>query len=390
MPASQRQPATTFLLILCIGFLSCGGIDCRADAAQISHSVAHATGSIRPAAGRVAPATAPAAPNPAIDGQPPERPAVDLGTLVYRKLLKPLLRLTLFIAIGLFVGNLIEALQWTRQLGRVTRPLIRWGRLNDHSAVAFMAAFFSGVTANTLLVNAYKDRAITRKELFFSNLINTLPSFFLHLPTTFFILLPLVREAGVLYLACTLSAAILRTLTILTVSRITLPTRDLEPVKLPANSGETGLWRTTWEKFKRRFRRILIWTIPIYTLFFFLNQFGAFRWLERGLAGLFSFTIVPVEALTIIAFQVMAEFTAGAAAAGALLAAGTLSIKQTVLALLIGNVISTPVRALRHQLPYYMGIFTPRLGIYLLSVGQLVRASSVVLALFLFYWLYPG
>lgn len=310
--------------------------------------------------------------------------------IFYRKLFRPLLRLTLFIGIGLFIGNLIEAMEWTQHLGRVTRPLIRWGRLNDQSGVAFMAAFFSGVTANTMLVNAYKDEKLTRKELFFSNLINTLPSYFLHLPTTFFILLPLVRLAGVLYLACTLTAAIGRTLIVLTIGRFTLPKQSYFAQTAPRSSSRADLLSLTWRKFKRRFRRILKWTVPIYTLFFLLNQAGFFETLEKGLSHVFSLSFIPIEAISVIAFQIMAEFTAGAAAAGALLDAGTLTIKQTVLALLIGNVISSPVRALRHQLPYYMGIFTPRLGMTLLIVGQSVRAASILAVMILFHWFYPG
>ncbi len=319
----------------------------------------------------------------------PGRPTSKFQHL-YRRLLRPLLRLTLFVAIGLFIGNLIEALQWTHHLGRITRPFLRWGHLSDHSAVAFMAAFFSGVTANTMLVNAYQDGSLSRRELFFANLVNTLPSYFLHLPTTFFILLPLVRTAGLFYLLVTFSAALIRTLVVLMISRLALPkpaaSENLPQPVEPSRS----LGRKTWEKFHRRLRRILVWTVPIYTLFFFINEMGFFKFMQQALASHLSIHVLPLGAVSVIAFQVMTEFTAGAAAAGALLDAGTLTIKQTVLALLFGNVISSPVRALRHQLPYYMGIFTPRLGMPLLVVSQLVRLSSIIVAMLLFYGLFPA
>lgn len=313
---------------------------------------------------------------------------------IQKRLLQPLGRLTIFIAIGLFVGNIIEALGWTRALGRLTGPLLRWGRLGNQSAVAFMAAFFSGVTANTLLMNAHKDGTLTTRELALSCLVNTLPSYFLHLPTTFFILLPLVREAGILYLAVTLSAAVARTVAVLVVGRRLLPE---PPAHGKEASGEPGsspslkeALEKTWRKFRRRLLRVLRWTLPIYTLFFLLNQIGLFEWLETHLARWVPTHVVPVEAVTVVAFQIMAEFTAGAAAAGALLDAGTLSVKATVLALLAGNIISTPIRALRHQLPYYMGIYTPRLGLALLCLGQTVRAASVALFAVLFYLFFPG
>jgi hypothetical protein len=58
--------------------------------------------------------------------------------------------------------------------------------------------------------------------------------------------------------------------------------------------------------------------------------------------------------------------------------AGILNVKQTVLALLIGNVLAFPIRALRHQLPHYMGIYSPLMGAELLLLGQLLRVISII------------
>ena len=44
-----------------------------------------------------------------------------------------------------------------------------------------------------------------------------------------------------------------------------------------------------------------------------------------------------------------------------------LDVQQTVLALLAGNVLAFPLRALRHQLPHYMGIYAPRTGLQILA-----------------------
>ena len=82
-----------------------------------------------------------------------------------------------------------------------------------------------------------------------------------------------------------------------------------------------------------------------------------------------------------------AEFTSGFAAAGALLDAGVLTIKQTVLALLIGNILAFPVRALRHQLPRYIGIFSPKMGTEILLMGQGFRICSLILVGMTYYLL---
>jgi hypothetical protein len=94
---------------------------------------------------------------------------------------------------------------------------------------------------------------------------------------------------------------------------------------------------------------------------------------------------VPVEALSLVVLGFAAEFTSGFAAAGALLQEGVLTVNQPVLALLIGNITAFPIRALRHQLPQLMGIFTPKLGFQMLMLGQGFRIASLALAGALYY-----
>jgi hypothetical protein len=69
----------------------------------------------------------------------------------------------------------------------------------------------------------------------------------------------------------------------------------------------------------------------------------------------------------------------------AFMTAGILNVNQTVLALLAGNVLAFPVRALRHQLPHYMGIYSPRMGAELLILGQLLRVISIMVVGALYY-----
>ena len=87
---------------------------------------------------------------------------------------------------------------------------------------------------------------------------------------------------------------------------------------------------------------------------------------------------ISPQAMGIITLHLAAELTAGLAAAGALLQEGVLSHRDIILALLIGNVISSPVRAIRHQFPYYAGIFKPQLATELIFYNQCFRILSLV------------
>jgi len=296
----------------------------------------------------------------------------------------PLIRLTFFISVGLLVGNLIESLQWTRHAAKLAAPLARRAHLKDVSAAAFSMAFFSGIAANTMLAEAHDKGDISDRELILSNLFNSLPTYFLHLPTIFFIAAPFIGSAAAVYVGLTAAAAVLRTVVITVSGSYLLPPipEGCIPCRLDEmdeKRDRTSAFVKVWKRFLKRLPKIVYITAPIYTLFFFLKQFGLFDWLEgllSGQAGFFSF--LPPEALSIVAFHMASEFTAGLAVASALITDSSLTQSQVVLALLLGNLLSTPVRAFRHQFPYYAGIFKPRMAMQLMVHNQLLRTVSIV------------
>ena len=302
---------------------------------------------------------------------------------LYRHLALPLLRLLFYMGIGLLVGMVLESLNWAARLGAWAGPLLRWGHLKGECGAAFTGAFFSGILANTMLMNLYQEGILSRREMIYAYLINTgLPVFLLHLPTTFFIILPLTREAGLIYLGLGLAAALLRTLGMLAYSRLRLPAPawyTAAPPVLP--SERLPFIKDIWQKFRSRFSRIVLYTLPIYVFIFLLSEKGFFLWLREGAARWVALSFLPVEAASVVIFSVAAEFTSGMAAAGALLDAGALTVPQTVIALMLGSMVATPIRALRHQLPSHAGIFSPGLGGELLVLSQTLRILSLLLVL---------
>lgn len=299
-----------------------------------------------------------------------------------RSLLWPLLRLHLFILVGLAIGQVVEIIGWTRKLGVVARPLFRFGHLDDRCGAAFTTAWFSGAAANAMLHDFYQDKKISRKQLFLTNFMNQLPSYFLHLPTTFFIVLPLTGIAGVLYFLLTFLAAILRTIAYVLFGRLVLPTPRAStdgaiPDRAKRRQSLTGVIEGLRRRLPSRMTGVALYVVPIYVIVFIVNGAGGFDALRQAMARFVITSVVPVESLSVVVLSFAAEFTSGFAAAGALMDAGVLTVKQTVLALLIGNVLAFPIRALRHQLPRYMGIFAPKTGAQMLLMGQAFRVLSL-------------
>lgn len=308
------------------------------------------------------------------------------------RLLRPLVRLLIFIAIGLAVGQMIESAGWTGKLGKLGAPLFRYARLGPRCSAAFSTAFFSGAAANAMLYDFWKDGKISRQQLILTNLANQLPAFFLHLPTTVFIVLPLAGWAGGLYFILTFSAAVLRVTLVMLWGRSRRPDRHISAAGADSATQPQQMRMSVSEvirsKLPPRLMGVATYVVPIYVAVFLLNSAGLFDWTRQWLARWVTASIVPVEALSLVVVSFAAEFTSGFAAAGALLQQGVLTIKQGVLALLIGNVVAFPVRALRHQLPRLMGIFAPKLGLSILLLGQGVRIISLVIVGVVYYLIF--
>ncbi len=308
---------------------------------------------------------------------------------LWQKLIWPLCRLLIFISIGLIVANLLESLNWTKRISALARPLIRFGHLSEQVGAAFSMAIVSGVAANTMLAEAYDKEQISKKELILANLFNSLPTYFLHLPTVIVITLPLIRGAALIYVGITLGAALLRTLSVVLLSRILLarPGRTVElDDPQPIRSSWQDIGRKTWKRFKKRMTKIIVFTVPIYIAIFIMNRLAFFSAIESFLADHLDFIpLLTPQAMGIIALNVAAELTAGLAAAGALLQDGVMTYNEVVFALLIGNILSSPLRAFRHQLPYYAGIFKPGLAMQLIICNQSFRILSLIIAAFCYF-----
>jgi hypothetical protein len=321
----------------------------------------------------------------------------------------PLVRLMGLISLGLLAGQLIEAMGWTRQVAVLARPLFRYSKMGNHCSAAFTMAFISGAAANAMLLEFYEEKKISKLQLFLANYTNQFPAFFLHLPTTMFIVLPFTGIAGAYYFLITFLATLSRTVCFLTFGHFFLkgsaaPPNPNKPKK-DCSSGQTDktqsineggtqkkpefmvLLKSVKNRLPVRIANIFIWVFPIYTLVYILNTNGAFDYLNQALSAYVTMTIMPVESLSVIILSFAAEFTSGFAAAGALMNAGVINIKQTVIALLLGNVLAFPIRALRHQLPRYMGIFSPKMGLQLLLSGQFFRVVSILFIGTLYYYL---
>jgi len=311
----------------------------------------------------------------------------EMQSVLWTGLAWPLAKLLSAMAVSLLMALFIESLNWTHGMARLAAPLIRLGHMSEAAGASFSVSFFSGLAANTMLSEAYDQGRIDKRELVLANLFNSLPTYFLHLPTLFSITAPLIKGAAFAYVGLTLAAAFLRTAIILLMSRFMLPARTDSKEFVSPNKGKID-WQAAFEKARKRFhrkmKRIIFYTVPIYSVIYFMNRWGFFDSLQNLVTS--RMTWFDPRLISIVVFHVAAESTAGMAAAGALLNTGSLGQREVILALLVGNVLASPMRTIRHQFPYYAGIFRPRLATELLVASQIFRVGAVIVLGALYYW----
>ncbi|MBQ7738995.1 MAG: hypothetical protein IJT59_05025 [Desulfovibrionaceae bacterium] len=310
---------------------------------------------------------------------------------LWSNLIYPLLRLLCGLAIGIFIANLLESLNWTYFLQRLSTPLAKSANLGPCAATAFSLAFISPNQANAYLSEQYAAQKISWPELVIANLFNSLPAYLAHLPTLFLLIFPVIGASAAIYVGLCLLSALLRTLLTLTGSRLFLPNSSLKWETEQKNLSKIGFGlacQKAWQRFCRRLPKLLIYTVPIYIIIYLLQINGVFAAANQWLTEQNFFkTFFSPEACSIIFLHLLAELGSALGAAGALLSTQSLSTQEVIFALLIGNILSTPIRAIRHQLPAYAGFYTPSVGLQLIVINQLLRASSLLLLTVLYYLL---
>ena len=304
-------------------------------------------------------------------------------------LLWPLSRLLMGMTLALLAANVLEALQWTRHPARLAEPLARFARLQPAAAAAFALAFLSPAAANGLLSQAHNEGVLSRKELMFANLFNSFPNFLVHLPALFLLAWPVLGAPAAWYAGLCLLAAAARTFLTMLAARMLLPPLTQAcpaPLRDTPSENPRRALQNAWKRFCGRLPRLVCVTVPVYILMYLLQKYGCFEAMQNRLAEHADWlSFLKPQALGIIALHLAAEIGAALSAAGSVYDAGGLAASELVLALLVGNIVSTPMRTIRHQLPSYAGFFKPMLALELVLVNQTLRAASMICAAWLFW-----
>lgn len=288
---------------------------------------------------------------------------------------------------GIILMELLIEMGWVQRLGFITAPFMRFGHLREEIGVSFFVSFGSPTAGNSMVAQLNKKGLIDDKETLVASLVTSFPATFIFVRDLTPVLLILLGTTGIIYLGIVVGVGLLRTVISLILGRFVLPPKksaiiqqDIKTKKFRGalKSAILSSWVPMW--------RIIPTMIIAAIIVFQLIDIGFFDMLSAYLKDLPVLKSLPVQALPIIA----AWFASNVGAytiAGKLLADGVMTSKEIVITLLLGRVLSSLVR-LRFTIPYYTGIFSPKLGMQIMLLATLMQEglTIIVIAFLVAFW----
>ena len=311
-----------------------------------------------------------------------------------------LLKMFLLVGIASFIGAVIEYRAWTRFVAFIALPLMKFGRLPSISAVSFITALFSQNAANTLISNSFQEGNMSHRQMFISALCNSFPAMVSHSMRIVFPLLSLIGMAGVWYYSFTFGVGAVMTVSFLLISRI-LSIRDEkqnEQVVSEKNSDESiaaskieqrltdryswseVIKKSTYRTYRTLFRLLYI-TAPVYMLVIYMAKHHMFDFWNKITPDSMQHVLTP-EMMTVFSARIGGLLNA-ASVASEFLQHNKIEIWQIVVAFMIGNIITNPIRTIRRNLPMTMGIFPKTDGFLIVFILQSLRMITTLIAIVL-------
>lgn len=170
--------------------------------------------------------------------------------------------------------------------------------------------------------------------------------------------------------------------------------REAEPPPAPAkhggndNQGRAGAFcATVWRRSRRTLARLLLFVVPTFIVMSGLERWGLFDALQNWLDQC-NLSWLPPQTPAIVAAQAVSLYN-GAIVAGSYVDDGALATPLAVVILLVGSLVTAPIRTLKHALPTYAAVLGIRAGTALAILAQALRVLFLGLATLLLalFWL---
>jgi hypothetical protein len=288
---------------------------------------------------------------------------------------------------GIILMELLIEMGWIQKLGFLTAPFMRFGHLREEVGVSFLVSFGSPTAGNSMVAELNKKGLIDNKETLISSLVTSFPATFIFVRDLTPVLVVLLGTTGIIYLGIIVGVGLLRTAISLAFGHFLLPLKKIaikeQSIKKKKFSAAIrSAISSSWAPLLSIIPTMIIAAIIVFQLIDigFFDRFSAYM---KDLPVLKS---LPSPALPVIAAWFASNIGAYTIASK-LLTDGIMTSKEIVITLLVGRVLSSIVR-LRFTIPYYTGIFSPKLGIQIMLLATLMQEglTIIVITILVVFW----
>lgn len=285
---------------------------------------------------------------------------------------------------GVVAANLLVNMGVLERLTWIARPVTRLGHLSETCGLSFITAFASPAAANAMLVDQYQKGAMPKRELYVASLANSFPAIVMHWRTMLPVVLPLLGLWGLAYFGILAGVGLVKTVLILAAGRLILPTPVLKAAVDCRKERKrfSAALKTSLHQSKSMVQRLIIITVPVTWITFMLVEWGLFDRLTQLLAGWSVQLPLPSEGLGVIAAR-FANHVASYTIASNLLRQGLLGGREVIVVLMVGDILAT-LTGLRFLIPYYLGIYGPRIGTELMIISTILRQGLILMVVIIF------
>lgn len=220
-----------------------------------------------------------------------------------------------------------------------------------------------------------------------ASLVTSFPATFIFVRDLTPVLVILLGTTGLIYLGIVVGVGLLRTAISLAFGRFLLPPKKIAIIEQSIKTKKfsaalQSAILSSWAPLRGIIPTMIIAAIIVFQLI----DIGFFDMLSAYLKDLPVLKSLPSPALPVIAAWFASNIGAYTIA-GKLLTDGIMTSKEIVITLLVGRVLSSVVR-LRFTIPYYTGIFSPKLGTQIMLLATMMQEglTIIVIAILVVFW----
>ncbi|MFB6223678.1 MAG: nucleoside recognition protein [Haloarcula sp.] len=313
------------------------------------------------------------------------------------------LRITLFLSLGVFLAELAVAFGVVEKIAVVSRYLTSPANLPDEVGTAILTTTASTAAGYGMLADFRESGVLSDRATLVAVTINTFFGFAQHIITFYApILIPILGfRVGVLYVATRGLIALAITLTGIAAGAVLLdPPNGRRAISVTPDGGTADVFddrpathreaiTTAYEATADKVRDILPRLAAIYVVVSLLVAYSeellalvgsdgaSVTAAADGFAGLLG---LPAAAIPVIAAYAL-DTTSGATVIAPLIRSGTFTARTAVATMLVGGIISFAVSTFKRSIPFQYGIWGREFGTKVVAVNTALKIVWIALAL---------